>query len=81
MPIYEYELTEGDCKVCGGRFEVRRPAHREPFAACPLCKKTVRRVVSTVNTPKLTKPLSVLDARTAGFAVLERRDHGVYEKR
>ena len=25
MPLYEYELCEGDCKVCGGRFTLRRP--------------------------------------------------------
>ena len=25
MPLYEYELCEGDCKVCGGRFTLQRP--------------------------------------------------------
>jgi len=25
MPLYEYELCEGDCKVCGGKFTLRRP--------------------------------------------------------
>jgi putative FmdB family regulatory protein len=80
MPIYEYELVEGDCKVCGGRFELRRPADRAPLTACPLCRKPVRKIVSQINTPKLTKPLSVSDAKKAGFTVLHRMDEGVYEK-
>ena len=33
-----------------------------------------------MNTPRIAKPLSVSDAKSAGFTVLERRDQGVYEK-
>lgn len=80
MPIYEYEVVEGDCKICGGRFELTRPADREPLERCPLCKKQVRKVISAVSTPKMTKPFSVVDAKKAGFTVLERRDKGTYEK-
>jgi putative FmdB family regulatory protein len=80
MPIYEYELVDGDCRACGGRFELRRPINRPPLTHCPLCRKAVRKVVSGVNTPKITKPLSVSDAKKAGFTVLERREKGVYEK-
>lgn len=80
MPIYEYELVEGDCKLCRGRFELRRPASRSPLEKCPLCQKAVRKVVSQVHSPKLLKPLSVSDARQAGFTVLEKRDTGVYER-
>jgi putative FmdB family regulatory protein len=80
MPIYEYELLDGDCKTCGGRFELMRPINRAPLTACPLCKKPVRKVISSVNTPRLTKPTSVSDAKSAGFQVLKRRDKGVYEK-
>lgn len=80
MPIYEYETVDEDCKVCGGRFELRRPADREALTKCPLCKKNVRKVISSVNTPKMTKPLSVSDAKKAGFQVYHRRDKGVYEK-
>jgi putative FmdB family regulatory protein len=80
VPIYEYEVIDGGCRACGGRFELRRPADREPLTQCPLCKKAVRKVISSVNTPKIAKPLSVSDAKKAGFTVLERRDKGVYEK-
>jgi putative FmdB family regulatory protein len=80
MPIYEYELTEGDCRACGGRFELRRPVNRPRLTQCPLCRKPVRQIISKTHTPKITKPVSVSDAKKAGFTVLERRDRGVYEK-
>ncbi len=80
MPIYEYEPEDGDCRRCGGRFELRRPLGRAPLTACPLCRKPVRKVVSAVNTPRHAKPLSVSDAKGAGFSVLKKRDQGVYEK-
>ena len=80
MPIYEYELVEGDCKVCGGCFELRRPADREPLTQCPLCRKPVRKIISLSTTPRIAKPVSVSDAKRAGFTVLKRRDKGVYEK-
>jgi len=80
VPIYEYELIDGDCRACGGRFELRRPIDRPALTQCPLCKKAVRKVLSQVNTPKITKPLSVSDAKKAGFTVYEKRDKGVYER-
>ncbi len=80
MPLYEYELCEGDCAVCGGRFTLRRPVTAKPLTHCPACKKPVRRVISSFNTPKLLKPLSVTDAKKAGFTVLKRTGKGEYER-
>jgi hypothetical protein len=40
----------------------------------------VRKVISSFNTPKVAKPFSVSEAKSAGFTVLERRDRGTYEK-
>lgn len=80
MPIYEYELVEGECKVCSGHFELRRPVDRPPLTQCPLCKKAVRKVISSVSTPTITKPLSISDAKKAGFSVYKKRDKGVYER-
>ena len=80
MPIYEYELCEGDCKVCHGRFTLNRPVGREALEKCPLCKKAVRKVISSFNTPKLTKPLAVSEAKNAGFTVLKRVAKGEYER-
>lgn len=57
-----------------------RPLSREPHTRCMYCKNPVRKKIGTVNVPKITAPLSVTDARKAGFTVLQKRDQGVYEK-
>ena len=57
-----------------------RPVDRAPLEKCLVCKHPVRKVISRINVPEVTKPLSVSDAKAAGFTVLERRDKGVYEK-
>jgi putative FmdB family regulatory protein len=80
MPFYEYELCEGDCKVCGGKFTLRRPLSASPLVKCPACKRPVRRVISTFNSPVKLKPLSVSDAKKAGFTVLKRLGKGEYER-
>jgi len=80
VPIYEYELVDGDCHVCQGRFELRRPLSRPELTQCPLCKKAVRKIVSPVNSPTLSKPVSLSDAKKAGFTILEKKDKGTYER-
>jgi putative FmdB family regulatory protein len=80
MPTYVYEPCEGGCTVCGGTFEINRPIDREPLTHCPLCKKEVRKVISTFNTPKITKPTSFTDAKKAGFTVLKKTSTGEYER-
>ncbi len=80
MPIYVYEPLDGDCKICRGRFELNRPIDRPPLSHCPLCRKPVKQVITGFNTPKITKPFSVSDAKKAGFTVLQKRDKGIYEK-
>ena len=80
MPIYEYELCEGDCKVCGGRFTLRRPLNAKDLTHCPACKKPVRKVISAFSTPTKLKPLSVTDAKKAGFSVFKRLGKGEYER-
>ena len=82
MPIYEYITTKPEkaCRICARGFELRRPVSRPALEKCPLCRVPVRKVISKVNTPKIAKPLSVSDAKSAGFTVMKRRDKGVYEK-
>jgi putative FmdB family regulatory protein len=80
VPIYEYELTEGGCAACGGKFTLRRPLSAKPLTNCPACKKPVRKVLSTFNSPIKLKPLSVTDAKKAGFTVLKRVNKGEYER-
>ena len=80
MPFYEYELCEGDCAACGGKFTLRRPIKAAPLTECPACKKPVRKLISQVNSPTKTKPVSVSDAKKAGFTVLKRLGKGEYER-
>ncbi len=85
MPIYEYLSEEPDnpersCRICSKGFELRRPVDRPPLEFCLSCKNPVRKVISRVNSPTITKPFSPTDAKKAGFTVLEKRDEGVFEK-
>ena len=80
MPIYEYELCEGDCKICGGKFTLSRPISAPELKNCPLCKKPVRKIISSFNSPVKAKPLSVTDAKKAGFQVYKRLGKGEYER-
>lgn len=80
MPLYEYELCEGSCVVCGGKFTLRRPLSAKPLTNCPACKKPIRKIISSFNTPSITKPVSISDAKKAGFTVLKRVNKGEYEK-
>jgi putative FmdB family regulatory protein len=80
MPLYEYELIDGDCKVCGGKFTLNRPASRPPLEKCPLCRKPVRKIISTFKSPTKLKPLSITDAKKAGFTVFKRIGKGEFER-
>jgi len=80
MPTYVYELVDGDCKICGGCFELRRPLDREALQACPLCKKPVKKCVAQVHTPKVLRKPSVSEAKSAGFKVYKKVDRGTYER-
>jgi hypothetical protein len=83
MPLYEYITTDPEkgCRICRKGFELRRPLDRPALELCPLCRNPVKKLVSRgVTSPQITKPLSVSDAKKAGFTVLEKRDQGTYEK-
>ena len=77
MPLYEYELCEGECAACGGKFTLRRPLSAAPLTKCPACKKPVRKVFSTFNSPKT---MSFSNAKQAGFKVYKRLGKGEYER-
>jgi putative FmdB family regulatory protein len=77
MPNYEYELCEGDCKVCGGKFTLQRPMSAPPLTKCPACKKPVRKILSLFNAPTR---ISLSAAKKAGFKVYKKIGKGEYEK-
>jgi len=80
MPLYEYELCEGDCKICGGTFTLNRPLSAKPLTNCPACKKPVRKIIYGFSTPHKLKPLSISDAKKSGFQVYKRLGKGEYER-
>ncbi len=80
MPLYEYELCDGSCAACGGRFTLRRPVTAPDLKQCPSCRKPVRKIISGFFTPSLLKPLSITDAKKAGFTVLKKTSKGEYER-
>jgi putative FmdB family regulatory protein len=82
MPIYHYiaEKPEEGCARCRKGFDLRRPMSRAPLTACPLCRKPVVKIIQQVNTPRVSKKPSISEAKSAGFAVLEKRCDGSYEK-
>jgi len=77
MPLYEYELCAGACKICGGKFTLNRPLSAAPLEKCPACKKLVRKVFSTFSSPH---KLSISNAKKAGFQVYKRLGKGEYER-
>ena len=82
MPIYQYiaEDPEKGCLRCRRGFELQRPLSRPALTHCPLCKSPVKKVISQINTPRISKPTSISDAKSAGFTVLEKRCDGSYER-
>ncbi len=85
MPIYEYiteaaEDSDKCCRRCRKGFELQRPLDRPALENCPLCRNPVKKLISSVNTPKILKPLSITDAKKAGFTVLEKKENGVFER-
>jgi putative FmdB family regulatory protein len=79
MPLYEYELIDDDCVACGKGFTLRRPISAPDLSKCPACKKPVRKIISSFSTPTKLKPLSISDAKNAGFTVLKKTGTGEYE--
>lgn len=66
--------------VCSGKFTLRRPLDAPPLKLCPACRRPVRKLISSFTSPIKLKPLSVSDAKKAGFTVLKRVSKGEYEK-
>jgi putative FmdB family regulatory protein len=80
MPTYEYEPCSGECRICKEGFSLTRPLSAPPLENCPLCRQPVRKIFSGFSTPKVLKPLSVAEARNAGFSVWKRVGKGEYER-
>ena len=81
MPLHFYAPLKAPCRICGPGFEQRQAGNAPDLTACPKCGQAVHRVsVQSVNSPKLSAPLSVSRARQAGFTVLKRTPGGEFER-
>jgi putative FmdB family regulatory protein len=79
MPIYEYEPTDHDCLICGGRFEALQEISAEALTLCPTCGLGCKRVVSRA-TFKSSVAADPDRAAKKGFATFKRAEKGVWEK-
>jgi hypothetical protein len=81
MPLNFYAPLQPPCRLCGPGFEHRQENGSPKLSACPTCgQPVVQAAVHTVNSPKLSAPVSVSRARQAGFTVLKRTSGGEYER-
>lgn len=81
MPLRFYAPLKTPCRLCGPGFEHQQAAGAADLQECPKCGQRVQRAATqTVNSPKLSAPLSVSRAKQAGFTVLKRTPGGEYEK-
>lgn len=79
MPIYEYELQDGECQMCPGRFEALQDLDEEPLEFCPGCGHPCRRVVSRASFSVRT-PADPDSAAKRGFTTWKRAKKGEWEK-
>ena len=80
MPLYEYELCEGECAVCGKGFAANQSMSDAALTACPTCQRAVRKIISLPNVPRITQPVSHVDAKKAGFTIYKRISKGEFER-
>lgn len=81
MPLYRYEPDSGTCRLCGGGFELRQEIAEPAVSECPRCGQRVhRKAAQTSYLPKHLAPVSVSQAKQAGFTVLKRTCDGSFEK-
>jgi putative FmdB family regulatory protein len=79
MPLYDYAPTSGKCERCHGRFEVHQRIADKKLTRCPMCRKSVERLISPV---KVGGKYSTSDSRVKelGMTKYKKAGDGVYEK-
>ena len=79
MPIYEYELVEGECQMCPGRFEVLQDLGDDPVKHCPGCGLACVKVVSSASFAFKRTADPEMAARR-GFTTWKKAKKGQWEK-
>ncbi len=81
MPLHHYTPQTSPCKLCGDGFDHRQTPSESDLTTCPTCGQPVTRATfKTTHIPKLLKPVSVSDAKSAGFTVFKRTSGGEFER-
>ncbi|AKC82180.1 hypothetical protein IMCC26134_04200 [Verrucomicrobia bacterium IMCC26134] len=81
MPIHRYTPQQSPCKLCGDGFDHRQSPGKPDLTACPTCgQKVSRAALQDIYTPKLLKPISVSEAKSAGFKIFKRTSGGEFER-
>ncbi len=80
MPLYEYELCEGDCKVCGREIHVEPSAFGQAAHELSRVPQAGAQNHFQFQSPQKLKPVSISDAKKAGFTVLKKVSKGEYER-
>lgn len=82
MPLRRYSAVKpGRCPLCREGFEYCLRADEPALAECPRCGGALTAETNTVNSPKILRPIGTVEAKDAGFVVMERNKHGLYEKK
>lgn len=80
MPIYEYAPKSGQCRRCGGRFEVYQKFADAKLRRCPDCNKPAVRVVSAPAVPSGKYSTSDSRVKELGMTKYKKAGDGVYER-
>ena len=81
MPLFHYRPEEPPCRICGEGFDLIQASGEDALSECPTCGQKVSRALpSSVSSPRLTRPPSVSEARSAGFKVYRKTSDGSLER-
>ena len=79
MPIYEYELCDGDCTVWG-KFTLNRPLSAKPADELSRLQKAGAQGFLQLQFAAKLKPLSISDAKRPVSPSSKRSGKGEYER-
>lgn len=80
MPVYEYQVTEGEgCEKCRQPFQWLQALSDQPLAVCPDCGTAVSRVVSRASF-RIGLDASPDKAAQKGFTTFKKAGRGTWEK-
>ena len=80
MPIYIYEtIPERDGERLR-ELELKQSVNDAPLTHDPATGEAIRKIIALPNVPRITQPVSHIDAKKAGFVTYKRISKGEYER-